>query len=156
MTEEQAFAKALKTIKDGDHHSLRVLLIQYPTLARLRDKTNATLLLKLFELPDCAQNNAKLARVLLVAGSQVNAQRNRQSPVPIFSALQSEQLDVVQTLLEFGANLRIPMQPRKGTVLDYAIELCKEKEDDPDFTTNLSKLIQAYTGGELSGFSSRA
>lgn len=150
MTEERAFEKALEIMTDGDHHSLRVLLIQYPTLARIRDETNATLLLKLFELPDSEQNKAKLARVLLVAGSQVNAQRNRQSPVPIFSALQSGQLDVVQTLLEFGANLRIPVQPRKETVLDYAIELCKKKEDDPNFRTDLSKLIQAYTGGEFS------
>lgn len=150
MTEEQAFEKAMGIMSVADHHALRVFLIQQPTLVRWRDATNSTLLLKLFDLPDNIQNKAKLARVLLVAGSQVNAQRNRQSPAPILSAIRSEQLDVVQTLLEFGANLRIQAHPSKGTVLDYAIELCKEKGNDSFFTTKLKELIYAYTGGKLS------
>ena len=134
----------------GDHHALRVLLIQYPALAKSRDSTNSTLLLKLFELPDDIQNKANLARVLLVAGAQVNAQRNRQSAVPILSAIRSEQIDVVQTLLEFGANLRIRAHPSNETVLDYAIDLCKKKGNDSIFTTKLKELIYAYTGGKLS------
>ena len=150
MTEEQAFEKALEIMSVADHHALRVFLIQYPTLVRWRDATNSTLLLKLFDLSDDIQNKAKLARVLLVAGSQVNAQRNRQSAAPILSAIRSEQLDVVQTLLEFGANLRIQAYPSMGTVLDYAIELCKEKENDTIFCTKLNKLIYAYTGGKFS------
>lgn len=150
MTEEQAFEKAMGIMSVADHHALRVFLIQYPTLVRWRDATNSTLLLKLFELPDDIQNRAKLARALLVAGSQVNAQRNRQSAAPILSAIRSEQLDVVQTLLEFGANLRIQAHPSKETVLDYAIELCKEKGNDSFFTTKLKELIYAYTGGKLS------
>ncbi|MYD46723.1 MAG: hypothetical protein F4W92_10250 [Gammaproteobacteria bacterium] len=150
MSEEQAFEKAVEIMKVGDHHALRVLLIQYPALVRRRDETNSTLLLKLFEFPNGIQFKANLARVLLVAGSQVNAQRNRQSAVPILSAIRSERLDVVQTLLEFGANLRIQAHPTKGTVLDYAIELCKEKGNESVFTTKLQDLIYAYTGGNLS------
>ncbi len=150
MTEEQAFEIAVQTMSDGNHHALRVLLIQYPALVKRRNSSNSTLLLKLFELPDNIQHKAKLARVLLVAGSQVNAQRNRQSPAPILSAIRSEHLDVVQTLLEFGANLRIQAHPAKGTVLDYAIELCQEKANDTVFTAKLRELIYAYTGGKLS------
>lgn len=150
MADAQAFKKAVEILKSGDHHALRVLLIQNPKLALRRDESNATLLLKLFELSDNVQNKAKLTRVLLVAGSQVNTQRNRQSPVPILSALRAEQLDVVKTLLEFGANLRVQAQPRKGTVLDYAIELCQERRDDTVFTSRLNKLLYAYTGGEFS------
>lgn len=150
MTKEQAFETALEIMNLGDHHALRVHLVQYPELVAWRDASNSTLLLNLFELPDEIQNKAKLARVLLVAGSQVNAQRNRQSPAPILSAIRSEQLDVVQTLLEFGANLRIQALPSTGTVLDYAIELCKEKGKNVVFTTRLQKLIYSYTGGTIS------
>lgn len=150
MTEERAFDKALEIMSLGNHHALRAHLIQHPTLVQWRDSSNTTLLLKLFELPESVQNKAKIARVLLVAGSHVNAQQSRQSPVPILSALRSEQLDLVKTLLEFGANLRILAHPQKGTVLDYAIELCKEKGNDSFFTTKLKELIHAYTGGTLS------
>lgn len=148
MTEEQAFDKALEIMNLGNHHALRAHLIQHPSLAQWRDSSNTTLLLKLFELPENVQNKAKIARVLLVAGAQVNAQQSRQSPVPILSALRSEQLDVVKTLLEFGANLRIRVHPQKGTALDYAIELCKEKSSDKVFTAKLSRLIYEYTGGK--------
>ena len=150
MTDAQEFERAVEIIQIGDHHALRAHLIEKPKLVLRRDESNTTLLLKLFELPNSIQNKAKLARVLLVAGSQVNAQRNRQSPVPILSALRAEQIDVVKTLLEFGANLRVQAQPRRGTVLDYAIELCREKRDDTVFTSQLNKLIYAYTGGEFS------
>ncbi|MXW07141.1 MAG: hypothetical protein F4X56_05530 [Gammaproteobacteria bacterium] len=150
MTKEQAFEKALELMNQGDHHALRVHLVQHPEIVAWRDASNSTLLLNLFELPDDIQNKAQLARVLLVAGSQVNARRNRQCPAPIFSAIRSEQLDVVQTLLEFGANLRIPAHPSTGTVLDYAIELCKEKGTDVVFSTRLRKLIYSYTGGKIS------
>ena len=149
MSEEQAFEHALKVMQIGDYHALRVLLIQHPKLVHWRDSSNATLLLKLFELPETNQSHARLARVLLVAGSEVNVQRNRQSPVPILSALQQDQLDLVKTLLEFGANLRTQAQPLPGTVLDYAIELCRVKNNDKAFTTKLRSLIHAYTGGEL-------
>ena len=149
MTEERAFEKALEIMCLGKHHALRAHLIQHPTLVQWRDSSNTTLLLKLFELPESVQNEAKMARVLLVAGSHVNAQQSRQSPVPILSALRAEQLDLVETLLEFGANLRIRAHPQKGTVLDYAIELCKEKSDDKVFTEKLSRLIYEFTGGKL-------
>lgn len=150
MNERRAFDTALELMSLGNHHALRAHLIQHPKLVRWRDSSNTTLLLKLFELPESVKNKAKVARVLLVAGAHVNAQQNRQRPVPILSALRSEQLDVVKTLLEFGANLRVRAHPSKGTVLDYAIELCKEKGNDSFFTTNLKELIYAYTGGKIS------
>lgn len=150
MSEEKTFHQAVELMRIGDHHALRVLLIQHPKLVYWRDSSNETLLLKLFELTENNHYHAKLARVLLVAGSQVNTRRDQQNPVPIFSALRSEQLDVVETLLEFGANLRTRAQPLTGTVLDYAIELCREKNNDKVFTTKLIGLINAYTGGKLS------
>ena len=150
MSEERTFRRAVKLMNAGDYHGLRVLLIQYPKLVHWRDSSNATLLLKSLELTENNPNQAKLARVLLVAGSNVNARRNQKSPVPLFSALRSEQLDVAKTLLEFGANLRAPAHPSTGTVLDYAIELCREQNKDKVFTTKLSGLINAYTGGKLS------
>lgn len=150
MSDERTFRTAVTMMSNGDYHGLRVLLIQYPNLVNWRDSSNATLLLKSFELTENNPNQAKLTRVLLVAGSNVNARRNHQSHVPLFSALRLKQLDVVKTLLEFGANLRASAHPSAGTVLDYAIELCREKNNDKVFTTKLSGLINAYTGGKLS------
>ena len=150
MSEAQVFDQAVGMMQVGDYHALRVLLIQYPKLVHRRDGTNATLLLNLFELSIDSPNIAKLARVLLVAGSSVNTQRNKRNPVPLLSALQAKQLDVVQTLLEFGASLRTNAHPLPGTVLDYAIKLYRENSDDKIFSSKLRGLIQAYTGGTLS------
>lgn len=150
MSDVKEFDQAMILMRTGDYHALRVLLIRHPKLVHKRDSSNATLLLKLFELPGEVPNVAKLARVLLVAGSSVNVQRNKRSPIPLLLALQAKQLDAVTTLLEFGASFRTYVEPLSGTILEHAIELCKVNSADKVFTLKLRELIQAYTGGNLS------
>lgn len=147
---EKQFQQAVDLMESGDYHALRVLLMRNPALAKQRDETNATLLVRLIDYPGHRPNANKTARVLLLAGCDVDARRDERNGTALAGVLSTGEVDVARVLLEFGANFRANLGFREGDVIDMAIELAKdEREENSDVSNAVRKLVADFTGLEL-------
>ena len=147
---DKQFQHAVKLVETGDYHSLRVLLMQHPRLASKRDETNATLLVRLIDYPGNRPNAHKTARVLLVAGCDVDARRDANNGTALAGVLSTGEIDVARVLLEFGANFRAKLGFKEGDVIDLAIALCSNDTNEKSgLSSAVRKLVADFTGLEL-------
>ncbi len=147
---DKHFQHAVKLVETGDYHSLRVLLMKHPKLATKRDETSATLLIRLIDYPGNRPNAHKTARVLLVAGCDVDARRDESNGTALAGVLSTGEIDVARVLLEFGANFRAKLGFKKGDVIDLAIELCSnDANENSGFSKAIRELVADFTGLEL-------
>lgn len=147
---EKQFQEAVKLMDSGDYHALRALLMRNPSLASQRDETNATLLIRLIDYPGNRPNANKTARVLLLAGCDVDARRDERNGTALAGVLSTSEVDVARVLLEFGANFRAKLGFREGDVIDLAIELAKDdREENRDVSGAVRRLLSDFTGLEL-------
>lgn len=143
--------RALELIESGDYHELRAHLIRYPDLAKYRDDSNATLLIKLIDYPGKRPNAAKTARTLLIAGCDVDARRDSKNGTALSGALSTGETDVARVLLEFGANFRAKLGFMEGDIVDMAIELCgRDSKVDSQLARDVRQLLSDFTAVQLS------
>lgn len=142
--------RALELIESGDYHELRAHLIRHPNLAKYRDDSNATLLIKLIDYPGNRPNAAKTARVLLIAGSDVDARRDSKNGTALSGALSTSEADVARVLLEFGANFRAKLGFKEGDIVDFAWEICgNDSSDENGFAEEVRQLLSDFTAVRL-------
>lgn len=143
--------RALELIESGDYHELRAHLIRYPDLAKYRDESNATLLIRLIDYPGRRPNAAKTARTLLIAGCEVDARRDSRNGTALSGALSTGETDVARVLLEFGANFRAKLGFMEGDIVDMAISLCdKDSGDGDQLVRDVRQLLSDFTAVQLS------
>lgn len=143
--------RALELIETGDYHELRAHLVRHPDLAKYRDESNATLLIRLIDYPGRRPNAAKTARTLLIAGCDVDARRDGNNGTALSGALSTGETDVARVLLEFGANFRAKLGFMDGDIVDMAINLCgKDSEGDNQFAREVRQLLSDFTAVQLS------
>ena len=145
----QQATRALILIESGDYHELRAHLIRHPKLAKYRDDSNATLLIKLIDYPGRRPNAAKTARVLLIAGCEVDARRDSKNGTALSGALSTGETDVARVLLEFGANFRGKLGFKEGDIVDMAIELCGKDSND-ELSREVRQLLSDFTAVQIS------
>ena len=148
---QQQVDRALTLIETGDYHELRAHLISHPKLTKYRDDSNATLLIRLIDYPGNRPNAAKTARILLVAGCDVDARRDSSNGTALSGALSTGEADVARVLLEFGANFRAKLGFMEGDIVDMAIDLCgKDSEGDNQFAQDVRQLLCDFTAVQIS------
>ena len=134
-------------MEEGNYHELRVHMIRYPHLVKYRDETNATLLIRLIDYPGRRPNAAKTARVLLIAGCEVDARRDADNGTALSGALSTGEVDVARVLLEFGASLWAKLGFKDGDVIDLARELSQGSNGDTnELAKAVRKLVVDFTG----------
>lgn len=142
--------RALDLIDSGDYHELRAHLIRFPKLVKYRDNSNATLLIRLIDYPGRRPNAAKTARMLLIAGSDVDARRDDRNGTPLSGALSTGEADVARVLLEFGANFRTKLGFKEGDIVDFALELCgSASNNETGFAVEVRQLLRDFTAVQL-------
>ncbi|MCY3883408.1 MAG: hypothetical protein OXG24_00675 [Gammaproteobacteria bacterium] len=142
--------RALDLMESGDYHELRAHLILHPILAKYRDDSNATLLIKLIDYPGNRPNAAKSARVLLIAGCDVDARRDSTNGTALSGALSTGEADVARVLLEFGANFRAKLGFKEGDIVDFALEICGNDSNEEDgFAQEVRQLLSDFTAVRL-------
>lgn len=146
---QQHAVRALELIDSGDYHELRAHLIRHPELAKFRDETNATLLIRLIDYPGNRPNAGKTARTLLGAGCEVDARRDSKNGTALSGALSTGETDVARVLLEFGANFRAKLGFREGDIVDMAIELCGTDSKDNQLARDVRQLLIDFTAVQL-------
>ncbi len=135
-------------MKQGDYHQLRVELIKHPMLAKERDSSNRTLLLRLTENANVYPNAAQTARVLLINGSEVHARVSANDETPLFQALKHKNPELARVLAEFGASFQSSVKANYS-ILEYAIALYRQQDQHCEFAIKLQKLILDYTGANI-------
>ncbi len=149
MDKSAKFEQALNYMREGDYHSLRAYLCRYPKLVKQRDETRATLLIRLIDYPGHLPNAEKTARILLVAGSEVDARRDDQNGTALSGVISTEEADVARVLLEFGASFKAKLGFRDGIVLHLAQEIIRSRPETDSFSRELKSLVADYTGWVL-------
>jgi catechol 2,3-dioxygenase-like lactoylglutathione lyase family enzyme len=146
-TDISSFEAAAALLDLGDLEALHKLLKQQPDLARARDDGNATLLIRLIDWPGHRPNAAESARVLLSAGAEVDARRNEENGTALGGVVCTEEIDVIRTLLEFGAEVHGSCGWQPGSVLEYVDLLCEDLDRSEDQKRSaISKLFGDAAG----------
>jgi ankyrin repeat protein len=102
---EQA-AAAVEAISSGDTKSLRRLMSQNSNLANTRVDDRRTLLHIATDWPGHFPNNMETIAVLVASGADVNAAfAGRHSETPLHWAASSDDVGVIDVLLDHGANI---------------------------------------------------
>jgi len=102
---EQA-AEAIKAISSGDTKSLKRLLSQNSNLANTRVDDQRTLLHIATDWPGHFPNNVETIAALVSSGADVNAPfAGRHSETPLHWAASSNDVGVIDVLLDHGANI---------------------------------------------------
>lgn len=120
------FQQAVEAAQSGNVEALSALLADHPNLATERDESSASLLIHLFDWPGNRPRAVETARVLLEAGAEVDARRDDGDGTVLTSAISMQQLDVIEVLLEFGADIHAPLGWRDDTVLGLVKNMCAD------------------------------
>ena len=116
---------AVKALDEGEVTTLERLLAENPGLAEETDEGNATLLVRLIDYPGQRPNAAESARILIEAGTPIDARRDDENGTALAGAVCTNDVDVVQVLIEKGANINAVCGWRDGTVIEFVDELCE-------------------------------
>ena len=122
QTEYEAAAAAIDV---GDVESLKRLLGTHADLANARGESNTPLLIHLIDWPGHRPHADQSARALLEAGADVDVRRNSENGTALSGALCTEEIDVIEVLIEFGADIHAPCGWQPGTVLELAEKICE-------------------------------
>src|SRR5205807_5533914 len=99
-------ATAVKAIRDGDIDLLRRLLEEHPDLVKKRVDGQRTLLHVATDWPGNFPNNPATVAFLIAQGAPVNAAFiGRHSETPLHWAASSNDVDVIDVLLDHGADI---------------------------------------------------
>src|SRR5258707_3128240 len=99
-------AAAVEAISSGDTESLKRLLSQNSNLANARIDDKRTLLHVATDWPGHFPNNAETIATLVASGADVNAEfAGRHSETPLHWAASSDDVGVIDILLDSGANI---------------------------------------------------
>lgn len=102
-------AAAVGAIRRGDVESLERLLSESPDLAKARIDGQRTLLHVATDWPGHFPNNAASVAVLAAHGAEVNAAfTGRHSETPLHWAASSDDVEVLDALLDLGADIEAP------------------------------------------------
>ena len=104
-----AATSAVQAIRSGDTDSLQRLLQDYPGLSNTRVDGQRTLLHVATDWPGHFPNNSATVTVLIAAGAGVNTPfLGEHSETPLHWAASCNDVDVLDTLLEHGADIEAP------------------------------------------------
>ena len=142
---QSQYEAAVAAIDSGDAESLRRLLNEDPDLESARGESNTPLLIQLIDWPSHRPRAAESARVLLEAGVEVR--RDDENGTALGGAVCTEEVDVIEVLLDFGADIHAPCGWEPGTVLDLVDRLGEdlEKADDGN-VVGISQLFSQAAG----------
>jgi len=99
-------AAAVEAISSGDTKSLKRLLSQNSNLANARIDDKRTLLHVATDWPGHFPNNTETVATLVASGADVNAEfAGRHSETPLHWAASSDDVGVIDVLLNHGANI---------------------------------------------------
>ena len=114
---------AVKAVKAGDLNALAMLLNAHSKLARLRSADGRTLLHHAADWPGHFPNGAAVVTALIAAGSDPNAPATGRWPeTPLHWAASSDDIEVLDALLDGGADIEVPgASIAGGTPLDDAV-----------------------------------
>src|SRR6267143_2260299 len=99
-------AEAVEAISSGDTKSLKRLLSQNSNLANARIDDKRTLLHIATDWPGHFPNNTETITTLVASGADVNAEfAGRHSETPLHWAASSDDVGVIDVLLDHGANI---------------------------------------------------
>ena len=102
----QRAAAAVKAISSGDTKSLKRLLSQNSNLANARIDDKRTLLHVATDWPGHFPHNTETIATLVASGADVNAEfAGRHSETPLHWAASSDDVGVIDVLLDHGANI---------------------------------------------------
>jgi len=102
-------AVAVEAISCGDTRTLKRLLSQNSSLANTRIDDRRTLLHVATDWPGHFPNNTETIAELVASGANVNAQfAGRHSETPLHWAASSDDVAVIDALLDHGANIEAP------------------------------------------------
>jgi uncharacterized protein len=102
-------AAAVAAISSGDTKSLKRLLSQNSNLANARIDDKRTLLHVATDWPGHFPNNTETIATLVTSGADVNAAfAGRHSETPLHWAASSDDVGVIDVLLDHGANIEAP------------------------------------------------
>jgi len=102
-------AVAVEAISCGDTRTLKRLLSQNSSLANTRIDDERTLLHVATDWPGHFPNNTETIAELVASGANVNAQfAGRHSETPLHWAASSDDVAVIDALLDHGANIEAP------------------------------------------------
>jgi ankyrin repeat protein len=104
-----ATAAAVKAIQTGDVSTLRQVLADHPGLVSERIDGQRTLLHVATDWPGKFPNNAATVAVLISSGSDVNSPfLGRHSETPLHWAASTDDVEVLDVLLDHGADIEAP------------------------------------------------
>jgi uncharacterized protein len=107
--DEPLAVAAVKAIRSGDVEALRRLLSENAALATARIGGTRTLLHVTTDWPGHFPNNAATVTALIASGAEVNAPFiGRHTETPLHWAASSDDVAVLDTLLDHGANIEAP------------------------------------------------
>ncbi len=92
-------------VKTGDVEALRAALAADPALAHARPDGQRTLLHVLTDWPGHPPRAAETLAVLLAAGADVDARFGREGETPLMWAASSDDVQLIDGLLDAGANI---------------------------------------------------
>ncbi|MDH5326378.1 MAG: ankyrin repeat domain-containing protein [Gammaproteobacteria bacterium] len=111
------FSRATAAVLNGDAGKVQQVLKQHPYLINARDVDGHSLLHILAKPPAHIRNRTMVAETLINMGSPVDARLNYQSgPTPLHLAAQSNDLELIKTLLAHGADIHAKGATDKSTV----------------------------------------
>jgi ankyrin repeat protein len=122
-TGEPLAANVVEAIHTGDLPKLKQLLTENPGLATARLGTSRTLLHVVTDWPGHFPNGAATVAALIEAGAEVNARFvGPHTETPLHWAASSDDVDVLDALLDGGADIEVPGAViGGGTPLDDAV-----------------------------------
>ncbi len=147
MNDPQLFQNAIDAIDAGDVAGLKKLLAAHPGLATATDEGSTTLLIRLIDWPGHRPNAAESARALLEAGADVDARRNAENGTPLGGALCTEEPNVIEVLIEFGADVHAPCGWQEGTLLELADNHCENlQRSEDEKTKRIAEIFSRQAG----------
>lgn len=141
------FEKAVALLESGDVEQLASLLKDHVGLAHARDEGNATLLIRLIDWPGYRPRSAESAKALVDAGVEIDARRDDDNGTALAGALCTKEIDIVEVLVQHGADLTAPLGWTHGTNFELADRICQDlgRQRD-DKIKKLAKLISDASG----------
>ena len=125
MNDQSIFENAVQALNRGDVASLTAMVAQTPEVVTATDDENATLLLRLIDWPGNRPNASISAQILLNAGADVEARRDKHNGTPLSGALCLEDQDLLKVLLDAGADIHAECGWQEGSVLDHDDWVCE-------------------------------
>ena len=129
MGSSPEYVVAKGAILSGDTDRLHQLLDQNRSVARERDADNTTLLIHLVDWPGHRPHASLMAQTLLEHGAEVDVRRNSENGTPLTAAMCTNEPDVIDILLNYGADLDAPCGFCPGTAIEF-FESMKDKSEN--------------------------